>query len=227
MLRPSSAPSSSPPPLTVSHRCSRVVQEAVASSRMLQLTPCGTSRWPLGTKSLAGTVLLPPTRDQLAASRRQEPTHFSPQHLLQHALSPWQLPLSRAVSAITGRCSAASHTGLCPCTQRPVRHLDPGRVDACIVPPPPSLPECRAAAPLAPCAHPRANSSRTVARNGDAAAGHGHAQVWRWDLHGRVVRRQAARARRNGLQQRKQVRAARGRVCGRLRRHAAEAALTG
>lgn len=57
---------------------------------------------------------------------------------------------SRAVSAITGRCSAASHTGLCPCTQRPVRHRDPGRVDACIVPPPPSLPECRAAAPLAP-----------------------------------------------------------------------------
>ena len=57
---------------------------------------------------------------------------------------------SRAVSEITGRCSAASHTGLCPCTQRPVRHLDPGRVDACIVPPPPSLPECRAAAPLAP-----------------------------------------------------------------------------
>ena len=56
---------------------------------------------------------------------------------------------SRAVSAITGGCSAASHTGLCPCTQRPVRHRDPGRVDACIVPPPPSLPECRAAAPLA------------------------------------------------------------------------------
>ena len=50
---------------------------------------------------------------------------------------------SRAVSEITGRCSAASHTGLCPCTQRPVRHRDPGRVDACIVPPPPSLPECR------------------------------------------------------------------------------------
>ena len=63
-------------------------------------------------------------------------------------------------------------------------------------------------------------------RNGDAAAGHGHAHVWRWDLHGRVVRRQAARARRNGLHQRQQVRAARGRVCGRLRRHAAEAAWT-
>ena len=128
---------------------------------------------------------------------------------------------SRAVSAITGRCSAASHTGLCPCTQRPVRHRDPGRVDACIVPPPPSLPECRAAAPLAPCAHPR-----ELARNGEAAAGHGHAHFWRWDLHGRVVRRQTARARRNGLHQRRQVRAARGRVCGRLRRHAAEAAWT-
>jgi len=65
---------------------------------------------------------------------------------------------SRAVSAITGGCSAASHTGLCPCTQRPVRHRDPGRVDACIVTPP-MLPECRAAAPLAPGAYPRANSS--------------------------------------------------------------------
>ena len=77
-----------------------------------------------------------------------------------------------------------------------------------------------------PCAHPRANSSRTVGGMGDAAAGHGHAQVCHWDLHGRVVRRQAARARRNGLNQRRQVRAARGRVCGRLRRNAAEAAWT-
>ena len=132
--------------------------------------------------------------------------------------------VSRAVSEITGRCSAASHTGLCPCTQRPVRHRDPARVDACIVPPPPSLPECRAAAPLAPCAHPRANSYSR--RNGDAAAGHGHAHVCIWDLHGRVVRRRAARTRHNGQHQRRQVRAARGRVCGRLRRHAAEAAWT-
>jgi hypothetical protein len=62
VLRASRAPSSSPPALTVSHRCSRVVQEALGSSRMLQLTPCGTSRWPLGTKSGARKVLLPPTR---------------------------------------------------------------------------------------------------------------------------------------------------------------------
>jgi hypothetical protein len=133
---------------------------------------------------------------------------------------------SRAVSAITGRCSAASRTGLCPCTQRPVRHRDPCRVDACIVPPPPSLPECRAAAPLAPSSLVLIPArTRTVSRNGEAA-GHGHAHVSRWDLHGRVVRRQAARARRNGLHQRRQVRAARGRVCGRLRRHAAEGAWT-
>jgi len=32
---------------------------------------------------------------------------------------------SRAVSAITGRCSAASHTGLCPCTQRPIAQPRP------------------------------------------------------------------------------------------------------
>ena len=257
VLRASSAPSSSPPPLTVSHRCSRVVQEAVESSRMLQLTPCSTSRWPLGTKSLAGTVLLPPTRalsPWLAIAARQGVGSVCSRAV--HGLaafdtdtcSGWERrrcewlcaasssrqerpcfarsTVSRAVSAITGRCSAVSHTGLCPCTQRPVRHRDPGRVDACSVPPPPSLPECRAAAPLAPCAHLRANSSRTVARNGEAAAGHGHAHVCHWDLHGRVVRRQAARTRRNGLHLRRQVRAARGRVCGRLRRHAAEAAWT-
>ena len=91
---------------------------------------------------------------------------------------------------------------------------------------------CQSAAPLpllrlrALCSSPRELVQRTVARNGEAAAGHGHAHVSRWDLHGRVVRRQAARARRIGLHQRQQVRAARGRVCGRLRRHAAEAAWT-
>ena len=145
VLRASSAPSSSPPPLTVSHRCSRVGQEALASSRMLQLPPCGTSRWPLGTKfekSLAGTVLLPPTNA------------LSPSHAIVARRGVGGAPLpcakhvSSAVSAIAGRCSAASRTGLCPCTQRLVRHRDPGRVDACIVPPPPTLPECRAAAPL-------------------------------------------------------------------------------
>ena len=85
VLRASSAPSSSPPPLTVSHRCSRVVQEAVESSRMLQLTPCSTSRWPLGTKSLAGTVLLPPTR----------------------ALSPWLAIAAR--QGVGSVCSRAVH----------------------------------------------------------------------------------------------------------------------
>jgi hypothetical protein len=41
-----------------------------------------------------------------------------------------------------------------------------------------------------------------------------------------MVPRQAARTRHNGLHQRQQVCAAHGRVCGRLRRHAAEAAWT-
>ena len=66
------------------------------------------------------------------------------------------------------------------------------------------------------CSSPRELVSYSR-RDGEAAAGHGHAHVCPWDLHGRVVRRQAARARRNGLHQRQQVRAARGRVCGRLR----------
>jgi hypothetical protein len=264
VLRASSAPSSSPPPLTVSHRCSRVVQEAVESSRMLQLTPCSTSRWPLGTKSLAGTVLLPPTR----------------------ALSPWLAIAARqGVGSVCSRavhglaafdtdtcsgwerrrcewlCAASSTRQERPCfarsttharslrspaaaARRPTRASARARSGPCATATPAVSTHaschrhhrCQSAAPLpllrlrALCSSPRELVSYSR-RNGEAAAGHGHAHVWRWDLHGRVVRRQAARARRNGLHQRRtqrrQVRAARGRVCGRLRRHAAEAALTG
>ena len=73
---------------------------------------------------------------------------------------------SRAVSAITGRCSAASHTGLCPCTQRPVRNRDPGRVDACIVPPPPSLPRRCPSCQTNENAHSCALPSRRATRRG-------------------------------------------------------------
>ena len=259
VLRASSAPSSSPPPLTVSHRCSRVVQEAVESSRMLQLTPCSTSRWPLGTKSLAGTVLLPPTR----------------------ALSPWLAIAARqGVGSVCSRavhglaafdtdtcsgwerrrcewlCAASSTRQERPCfarsttharclrspaaaARRPTRASARARSGPCATATPAVSTHaschrhhrCQSAAPLpllrlrALCSSPRELVSNSR-RNGEAAAGHGHAHVSRWDLHGRVVRRQAARARRNGLHQRRQVRAARGRVCGRLRRHAAEAAWT-
>ena len=96
-------------------------------------------------------------------------------HLLEAGFWPlWMTPLPRnyaaqaqaQVSAITCRCSAESHTGLCPCTQRPVRHSDPGRVDACIVPPPPWMPECR---PLA------SSSLVLIPARGAAANGTGRA----------------------------------------------------
>jgi hypothetical protein len=73
---------------------------------------------------------------------------------------------------------------------------------------------------------PARTQSDSHTKDGQAAEGQGHAHVWLWDLHGRVVPRRAARTRHNGLHRGQQVRAAHGQVCGRLRRHAAEAAWT-